>query len=139
MTAINMTINPADVLAWESAKSDRVYLPYRVNDDLLSEAYNAIADSIHAEANMSDFDNAVSRALDSATVTACIVPHVSRSFPSIGFVISVILADGKRLERRVPVKSTDESYTDIVNQFFQSGANGLDKSYKDYYSKIVNA
>lgn len=118
-----MTINN---ITMTSANRTRIYLPYTLTDGLSMEALKAAWEDGKTEQ-------------DIKTVSAYLVPHVSRTRPSIGYIVEITTNDGQRITKRIFSPATAQTAATILNSFFAAGAPGLDAEYRKCYEQQHNA
>lgn len=114
MTINNITMN--------SANRTRIYLPYTLTDGLSMEALKAAWE--HGQ-----------DAEDIKTVAAYLVPHVSRTRPSIGYVVEITTNDGQKITQCIYSPATAQTAAAILDSFFKAGAPGLDAEHRKCYEQ----
>lgn len=118
MTINNITMN--------SASSTRIYLPCTLTDDLSLEALKAVWEHGKDER-------------DIKTIAAYLVPHVSRTRPTIGYIVEITTNDGQKITQRIYSPATAQTAATALDSFFKAGAPGLDDEYRKCYEQQHNA
>lgn len=109
-----------------SANTTRICLPCEVTDDLNLEALKAVWENGKTEQ-------------DIKTVSAYLVPHVSRTRPTIGYVVVISTSDGQQITKRIFSPAASQTAAAILDSFFKAGAPGLDDEYRKCYEQQHNA
>lgn len=138
-----MNVSVSNILSMTSVKADKVYLPYRVDGNIrfhVSDLLAAMVDSNgnYAETSADDmrrFRSEVDKAMAGSTITAYVVPHISRRFLSVGFVIEVDAPNGEHLTKRVHMPRSEKQAGEILSAFFAAGAQGLNTSVRASYKR----
>lgn len=115
-----------NTLTMTSANTTRIYFPCDLTDDLSFEALKATWE--HGQ----DIE-------DIGTISAYLVPHVSRTRPTLGYVVEVTTNDGQRIKKHIHSPGEDETAAAILDSFFAAGAPGLDAEYRKCYEQQHNA
>ena len=138
-----MNVNASNILSMTSTKPDKVYLPYKVDGNILSHASNLLAQMVDGNGSydetsaddMRRFRSKVDEAMAGSTITAYVVPRVSRHFPSVGFVIEVDAPNGEHLTERVHMPRSEKQAGEILSAYFAAGAQGLNTSVRESYKR----
>lgn len=117
-----MTINN---ITMTSSNTTRIYLPCDLTDDLSMEAIKTVWE--HGKDGR-----------DIKTIAAYLVPHVSRTRPTIGYVVEITTNDGQKITQRIYGSTTSQTAADILDSFFAAGAPGLDAEYRKCYEQQHN-
>lgn len=125
-----MTID-TNAITMTSADSTRIYLPCQITHELSMEALNAVW------ANGKDVE-------DIADLKAYLVPHVSRTRPTIGYIVEITTNDGQHITKRIYKPAATEAAA-VLASFFEAGAPGLDedcrqcleRQHKEYYGRCA--
>lgn len=138
-----MTANMNNILSMTSAKPDMIYLPYKADGNILFHASDLLAEMVDSNGNydetsaddMRNFRAEVDKTMAQSKIAAYVVPHVSRRFPSVGFVIEVDAPNGKRLTKRVFAPRAEKQADEILTAFFAAGAQGLNADVRESYKR----
>lgn len=127
-------VNEACIASWESAKQNRIALPYEDDSYVSQTVYDAVYNTLReqdAEADSEKLLSACDSALKSATVTTLLDLHPSQACPCIGFTVEISLADGQRLEKQIRVNGARDDAIELIGEYFSKGAGGLDDTVRD--------
>lgn len=138
-----MTANLHNILSMTSAKPDKIYLPYKPDGNILYHASDMLAGMVDSNGNfdescaddMQRFRAEVDKAMAESKITVYIVPHVSRYFPSVGFVIEIDTPNSEHLSKRVFVPRAAKETEKILSAYFAAGAQGLDANMAECYKR----
>lgn len=138
-----MTPNMNNILSMTSVKPDRIYLPYKADGNILFHASNLLAEMADSNGNYDEtsaddlrrFRAEIDKMMAESKITTYVVPHVSRHFPSIGFVIEIDAPNGNHLTKRVFAPRAEKQAGVILTAFFATGAQGLNADVRESYKK----
>lgn len=138
-----MSVDVSNILSMASVRCNRVYLPYRVDGNILFHVSNLLAGMVDSNGTYDDsndddmmrFRAEVDKAMAGSAVRAFLVPHVSRRFPSVGFVIEVDAPNGEHLTERVHMPRSEKQAGEILSAFFAAGAKGLNAGIRESFKR----
>lgn len=139
---MTMTANMCNITLI-SAEPNKIYLPYKLDGGILYHASDLVAEMVDRNGNFDEtsaddmrrFRAEVEKAMAESQITAYVVLHVSKNFPSVGFVIEVDAPNGKRLTKRVFVPRAEKQAGKILAAFYAAGAQGLNAAVKKSYAR----
>lgn len=134
MTIEKIAINPASILSYESACSDKINLPYS-NDDLYSEAYNAFLNAMVSQDEETVDVRAMDMEFGKSTVVAyaTLLPYRRRLLAGVKIVVQ--LSSGQRIEKSIPAIVQEKQLDVIADRFFKDGAHTLRADVRGYFER----
>lgn len=124
---VTITVDPKHIISLESAKKDRIYLPYDYGDCSEPDQDELIWQSSVKTMNSGYNITAIQ------DIKAFLQIRANESYLKTNFSIDIYLRNGERLTHKALSNTDNQTITNILDNFFRAGATGLNNDFITYF------